>query len=51
VGVESFRREGGGLIVERSGFELFAAFPLSTGVVAIAIVMRVLRRFVTDGAQ
>jgi len=39
-----------GMIVERSGFELLAAFPLSTGVVAIAIFMRVLRRFGSNGA-
>jgi predicted MFS family arabinose efflux permease len=34
-----------GMIVERSGFELLAAFPLSTGVICIAIFLRVLRRF------
>jgi len=34
-----------GMIVERSGFELLAAFPLSTGVICITILMRVLRRF------
>jgi len=34
-----------GMIVERSGFELLAAFPLSTGVICIAIFMKVLRRF------
>ena len=34
-----------GMIVERSGFELFAAFPLTTGIVSITIFMRVLRRF------
>jgi predicted MFS family arabinose efflux permease len=34
-----------GMIVERSGFELMAAFPVSTGVIAITIFMRVLRRF------
>jgi hypothetical protein len=33
------------MIVERSGFELLAAFPLSTGVICIAIFLRVLRRF------
>jgi predicted MFS family arabinose efflux permease len=34
-----------GMIVERSGFEMLAAFPLSTGVLCIALLMRVLRRF------
>jgi len=34
-----------GMIVERSGFELLAAFPLCTGVIGITIFMRVLRRF------
>jgi hypothetical protein len=34
-----------GMIVERSGFEILAAFPLSTGVISIMIFMRVLRRF------
>jgi predicted MFS family arabinose efflux permease len=34
-----------GMIVERSGFEMLAAFPLSTGVICIALLMRVLRRF------
>jgi predicted MFS family arabinose efflux permease len=34
-----------GMIVERSGFELLAAFPLCTGVVSIMFFMRVLRRF------
>ena len=34
-----------GMIVERSGIELFAAFPLTTGINSIAIFMRVLRRF------
>jgi len=34
-----------GMIVERSGFELLAAFPLCTGVISITIFMRVLRRF------
>jgi len=34
-----------GMVVERGGFELLAAFPLCTGVVAITIFMRVLRRF------
>lgn len=41
-------RSGGrvaGMIVERSGIELFAAFPLTTGINSIAIFMRVLRRF------
>jgi hypothetical protein len=45
VGVESFRRKGGGLIGERSGIELSAALPLTTGINSIAIFMRVLRRF------
>jgi len=34
-----------GMIVERSGFELLAAFPLCTGVISITFFMRVLRRF------
>jgi len=34
-----------GMIVERSGFEILAAFPLSTGVISIVIFMRLLRRF------
>jgi len=34
-----------GMIVERSGFEILAAFPLCTGVISITIFMRVLRRF------
>ena len=34
-----------GMIVERSGIELFAAFPLTTGVICITIFLRVLRRF------
>ncbi len=34
-----------GTIVERSGFELLAAFPLCTGVICISIFMKVLRRF------
>jgi hypothetical protein len=34
-----------GMIVERSGFELMAAFPLCTGVIGITLFMRVLRRF------
>jgi len=34
-----------GMIVERSGFELLAAFPLTTGIICISIFMRVLRRF------
>jgi predicted MFS family arabinose efflux permease len=34
-----------GMIVERSGFELLAAFPLCTGVIGITLFMRVLRRF------
>jgi len=38
-----------GMIVERSGFELMAAFPVTTGVIAIAIFMKVLRRFDNNG--
>jgi predicted MFS family arabinose efflux permease len=34
-----------GMIVERGGFEMLAAFPLSTGVICIILLMRVLRRF------
>jgi hypothetical protein len=34
-----------GMIVERSGFELLAAFPLCTGVICVSIFMKVLRRF------
>jgi predicted MFS family arabinose efflux permease len=34
-----------GMIVERSGFELLAAFPLCTGVISIMLFMRALRRF------
>ena len=34
-----------GMIVERSGFELLAAFPLCTGVVCITIFMKILRNF------
>jgi predicted MFS family arabinose efflux permease len=34
-----------GVIVERHGLELLAAFPLCTGVLCIAIFMKVLRRF------
>jgi predicted MFS family arabinose efflux permease len=34
-----------GIIVERSGFELLAAFPMCTGVIGITLFMRVLRRF------
>jgi predicted MFS family arabinose efflux permease len=34
-----------GMIVERSGFELLAAFPLCTGIIGITLFMRVLRRF------
>jgi hypothetical protein len=33
------------MIIERSGFELLAAFPLTTGVIGIMLFMRVLRRF------
>jgi predicted MFS family arabinose efflux permease len=35
----------GGMIVERSGYELLAAFPVVTGVVCIAVFMRLLVRF------
>jgi len=34
-----------GMIVERSGFEMLAAFPLCTGVICISIFMKALRRF------
>ena len=34
-----------GMIVERGGFELLAAFPLCTGVIGITLFMRVLRHF------
>ena len=34
-----------GMTVERSGFELLAAFPLTTGVIGLTLFMRVLRRF------
>jgi hypothetical protein len=34
-----------GMIVERSGFELLATFPVCTGVIGITLFMRVLRRF------
>jgi predicted MFS family arabinose efflux permease len=34
-----------GMIVERSGFELLAAFPLTTGVIGITLFMRALRGF------
>ena len=34
-----------GMIVERSGFELLAAFPLFTGVICIVALMRALRKF------
>jgi len=34
-----------GVIVERSGFEMLAAFPLCTGVICITIFMKALRRF------
>jgi len=34
-----------GMIVERSGFEMLAAFPLTTGVICISIFMKALRRF------
>ena len=37
-----------GMIVERSGFELFAAFPLTTGFIGITLILRVLRRFGSD---
>ncbi len=35
----------GGMIVERSGYGLLAAFPVITGVVCIAVFMRLLARF------
>ena len=35
----------GGMIVARSGYELLAAFPVVTGVVCIAVFMRLLARF------
>jgi MFS family permease len=35
----------GGMIVERNGYELLAAFPIVTGVVCIAVFMRLLVRF------
>jgi predicted MFS family arabinose efflux permease len=38
----------GGMIIERSGYELLAAFPVITGVVCIAVFIRLLARF---GAQ
>jgi predicted MFS family arabinose efflux permease len=34
-----------GMIVERSGIELLAMFPLSTGVISISIFLRLLRHF------
>jgi len=34
-----------GMIVERSGFEILAAFPLCTGVICISIFLKALRRF------
>jgi predicted MFS family arabinose efflux permease len=34
-----------GMIVERSGFEMLAAFPLCTGVICISIFIKALRRF------
>jgi predicted MFS family arabinose efflux permease len=37
-----------GMIVERSGFEMLAAFPLCTGVICISIFMKALRRFGGD---
>jgi predicted MFS family arabinose efflux permease len=37
-----------GMIVERSGFELLAAFPLCTGVICIVALMRALRKFGAD---
>ena len=37
-----------GMIVERSGFELLAAFPLCTGVISIMFLMKALRRFGSD---
>jgi MFS family permease len=38
-----------GIIVERSGYELLAAFPLCTGVICISIFMKLLRRFGAEG--
>jgi predicted MFS family arabinose efflux permease len=38
-----------GMIVERSGFEILAAFPLCTGIISMTIFMRVLRRFGKKG--
>jgi MFS family permease len=38
-----------GMIVERSGYELLAAFPLCTGVICISIFMKLLRRFGAEG--
>jgi predicted MFS family arabinose efflux permease len=35
----------GGMIIERSGYELLAAFPVITGVVCIAVFMKLLVRF------
>ena len=35
----------GGMIVERSGYELLAVFPVVTGVLCIAVFMKLLARF------
>ena len=35
----------GGMIVARSGYDLLAAFPIVTGVVCIAVFMKLLVRF------
>jgi len=40
-----------GVIVERSGIELLAAFPLCTGVICISIFMKILRRFDSPPGQ
>ena len=40
-----------GMIVERSGYDLLAAFPACTGVICIAIFMRMLRRFDSRATQ
>jgi predicted MFS family arabinose efflux permease len=38
-----------GMIVERSGYEALAAFPLCTGVICVSIFMKMLRRFGAEG--
>jgi hypothetical protein len=40
-----------GIIVQRSGIELLAMFPLWTGVICIAIFLRILRRFGGKGKR